>query len=104
MAKKRDDLHERLLRDLQALKLSRIAEVYQEILNEAARKDTSMLEVLSTLVADEATLRSERALERRMRAARLPKQKRLEQYDIVDPVEEFRSECCAELCHHSLSG
>jgi DNA replication protein DnaC len=85
MAKKRDDLHERLLRDLQVLKLSRIAEVYQEILDEAARKNTSMLEVLGTLVAEEATLRSERALERRMRAARLPKQKTLEQYDFTFP-------------------
>ena len=85
MAKKRDDLHEHLLRDLQALKLARIAEVYQEVLDEAGRKNTSMLQVLSTLVAEEATLRSERALQRRMRAARLPKQKTLQDYDFTFP-------------------
>jgi DNA replication protein DnaC len=85
MAKKRDDLHEHLLRDLQALKLARIAEVYQEVLDEAGRKNTSMLQVLSTLVAEEATLRSQRALQRRMRAARLPKQKTLQDYDFTFP-------------------
>jgi DNA replication protein DnaC len=85
MAKKRDDLHDRLLRDLQALKLSRIAEIYREILDDAARKNSSMLEVLSTLVAEEAILRSQRALERRMRAARLPKQKTLAEYDFTFP-------------------
>ena len=85
MAKKRDDLHEQLLRDLEALKLSHIAEVYREVLDEAARKNVSMLEVLSTLVAAEATLRSERALQRRMRAARLPKPKTLTEYDFSFP-------------------
>ncbi len=38
--------HEQLLRDLAELKLHRIAEVYQEVLNEAARKGSSMLDVL----------------------------------------------------------
>jgi DNA replication protein DnaC len=85
MAKKRDDLDERLLRDLQALKLVRIAEIYQEVLDQAGRKNTSMLEVLSTLMAEEATLRSQRALQRRMRAARLPKQKTLQDYDFTFP-------------------
>ncbi len=33
---KRDDLHENLMRDLASLKLSRIAEIYPEVLDEAA--------------------------------------------------------------------
>ena len=34
---KRDELYEKLLRDLAALKLSRIAESYRDVLDEAAR-------------------------------------------------------------------
>jgi len=37
---------EAFLRDLVELKLHRIAEMYQEVLNEAARKGTSIFEVL----------------------------------------------------------
>jgi len=73
---KHNELHEKLLRDLAALKLSRIAEIYREVLDEAARKNSSALEVLSTLIGEEATFRSERALQRRIRLARLPNQRR----------------------------
>ena len=38
---KRDEVHEKLMRDLATLKLSRIAEIYREILDEAARKNSS---------------------------------------------------------------
>jgi DNA replication protein DnaC len=82
---KRDDLHQRLMRDLATLKLSRIAETYREVLDEAARKNSSMLEVLSTLIAEEAIARNERALQRRIRGARLPKRKTLEEYDFTFP-------------------
>ena len=82
---KRDNLHEALMRDLRTLKLSRIAEIYREVLDEAARQNSSMLEVLSTLVAAEAVARSERALQRRIRQARLPKRKTLEEYDFSFP-------------------
>jgi len=82
---KRDDLHSKLLHDLQKLNLFRIAETYREVLDEAARKNSSMLEVLSTLIADEATARSERALLRRIRQARLPKCKTLQEYDFSFP-------------------
>jgi DNA replication protein DnaC len=81
----RDKAHEKLLRDLATLKLSRIAEIYREVLDEAARKNSSMLEVLSTLIAEEAIARSERALQRRIRQARLPKRKTLEEYDFTFP-------------------
>jgi DNA replication protein DnaC len=77
--------HERLLRDLADLKLHRIAEMYQEVLNEAARKGTSMLEVLATLIGEEADARRQRALEKRILRARLPKRKLLEEYNFSFP-------------------
>jgi DNA replication protein DnaC len=77
--------HERLLRDLTDLKLQRIAEMYQEVLNEAARKGSSMLEVLTTLIGEEADARRLRALEKRILRARLPKRKTLEEYDFSFP-------------------
>jgi DNA replication protein DnaC len=77
--------HERLLRDLAELKLHRIAELYQEMLNEAARKGTSMLEVLATLIGEEADARRQRALEKRILRARLPKRKLLEEYNFSFP-------------------
>jgi DNA replication protein DnaC len=82
---KRDEMHEKLMRDLVTLKLSRIAEIYREVLDEAASKNSSTLEVLSTLIAEEAIARSERALQRRIRQARLPKRKTLEEYDFTFP-------------------
>ena len=77
--------HERLLRDLADLKLHRIAEMYQAVLNEAARKGTSMLEVLATLIGEEADARRQRALEKRILRARLPKRKLLEEYNFSFP-------------------
>lgn len=78
-------LHKALERDLAALRLTRIAETYQEILKTAARKGSSMLEVLSLLVAEEAAALRERALLRRIRKAKLPKRKTLEEYDFSFP-------------------
>jgi len=80
---KHDGLHDKMMRDLTTLKLTRIAEIYREVLDDAARKNSSMLEVFSTLVAEEATARRERALQRRIRQARLPKRKTLEEYDFT---------------------
>ena len=72
-------------RDLADLKLLEIAQHYRDVLDEAARKGTSMLEVLSTLVGMELAVRQQRALERRLRQARLPKQKTLADYDFAFP-------------------
>ena len=74
-----------LERDLADLKLLEIAKCYREVLDEAARKGSSMLEVLATLVGMEQTVRQQRALERRLRQARLPKQKTLADYDFNFP-------------------
>ena len=78
-------LHELLLRDLAELKLSQIAENYREILDEAARQNTSLLEVLASLIAAEVAVRRQRAIERRIRQAKLPPRKTLEDYDFTFP-------------------
>ena len=77
--------HEKLLKDLAELKLHRIAEIYQEVLDEAARKQSSMLEVLEILVAEEAAVRHNRALVNRIKHAHLPPRKTLESYDFTWP-------------------
>jgi len=77
--------HEKLLRDLAELKLHRIAELYQEMLNQAARNGASMLHVLTALIGEEVTVRRQRALERRIHRARLPKRKTLQEYDFNFP-------------------
>jgi DNA replication protein DnaC len=85
MARRDDNLHTRLDRDLADLKLPEIAKGYREVLDEAARKGTSMLEVLATLFGLEQTARQQRALQRRLREARLPKPKTLAEYDFNFP-------------------
>ena len=66
------DPHAALREHLAELRLDQIAELYPEVMNEAARKNCSPLDVLVTLVAAEVTARRERALQRRIAAARLP--------------------------------
>lgn len=78
-------IHEKLRSDLAELKLHRIAEIYQEVLDEAARKQNSMLQVLAALVAEEAAACHNRALERRIQRAKLPPRKMLEDYDFTWP-------------------
>jgi DNA replication protein DnaC len=82
---RRDDPQSRLDRDLVELKLLEIAKAYRQVLDEAARKGSSMLEVLATLIGLEQTARRQRALERRMGASRLPKPKTLADYDFTFP-------------------
>jgi DNA replication protein DnaC len=85
MARRDDNLQAQLDRDLAELKLPEIAKGYREVLDEAARKGTSMLEVLATLFGLEQAARQQRALQRRLREARLPKQKTLAEYDFNFP-------------------
>jgi DNA replication protein DnaC len=72
-------------RDLADLKLLEIAKHYRHVLDEAARKGSSMLDVLRTVAGMEQAARQQRALERRLRQARLPKQKTLADYDFTFP-------------------
>ena len=85
MARRDDNLQARLERDLSELKLLEVARFYRELLDEAARKGSSMLEVLATLVGMEQAARQQRALERRLHEARLPKQKTVAEYDFTFP-------------------
>jgi DNA replication protein DnaC len=85
MARHDDNLQARLDRDLAELKLPEIAKGYREVLDEAARKGTSMLEILATLFGMEQAARQQRALQRRLREARLPKQKTVAEYDFQFP-------------------
>jgi DNA replication protein DnaC len=85
MARRDDNLQARLDRDLVELKLPVIAKNYREVLDEAARKGNSFLEVLALLIGMEQAAREQKALERRMREARLPKTKALAEYDFKFP-------------------
>jgi DNA replication protein DnaC len=85
MARRDDNLQARLDRDLALLKLPEIAKNYREVLDEAARKGSSMLEILALLIGLEAGGRQQRALQRRLAQARLPKRKTLEEYDFNFP-------------------
>ena len=85
MSDRHKQLQEMLLQDLAELKLTQIAETYREVLDEAARKNTSMLDVLAALIAAEVTARRQRALERRIWQAKLPKRKTLEEYNFDFP-------------------
>jgi hypothetical protein len=48
-----EPLHQLLLWDLEQLKLTQIAETYREVLDEAARQNTSMLQTLAALISAE---------------------------------------------------
>ncbi len=85
MARREDNLQTRLDRDLAELKLPEIAKAYREVLDDAARKGSSMLEVLATLIGLEQAARQQRALQRRLCEARLPKLKTLAEYDFTFP-------------------
>jgi DNA replication protein DnaC len=85
MARRDENLQARLDRDLAELKLAEIAHSYREVLAEAARNGSSMLEVLATLFGVELAAREQRALQRRLREARLPKQKTMTEYDFTFP-------------------
>jgi DNA replication protein DnaC len=85
MTDRQPRLHELLLQHLAELRLNQIAETYREVLDEAARQNTSMLDVLASLIASEITVRRQRAMERRMRHAKLPPRKTLEEYDFTFP-------------------
>ena len=78
-------LQQTLGEDLLYLKLSRIAEVYRQVLEEAAQQSHSTLDVLAQLVSEEATAKRARSVEYRIRKARLPKLKTLAEYDFSFP-------------------
>jgi len=82
---KTPDYHQQLQHDLEALRLSRIAEVYREVLDQAATDGWSFLQALAHIIGSEASQRAERAVQSRIKRARLPKLKTLEEYDFNFP-------------------
>jgi DNA replication protein DnaC len=83
--KRERKLHEQLTSDLESLRLTRILEIYKELLDEGAVNGWTMLQTLACLVGHEASDRAERALQRRVKRAHLPKWKMLEEYDFNFP-------------------
>jgi len=77
--------HDRLRHELLELKLAHVADNYREVLDEAARRNTPMLDILLQLVGGQVAARRDGALARRVRIARLPALKRLEDYDFTFP-------------------
>jgi len=77
--------HQLLQEQLAELKLAQIAELYPQVLDDAARKNSSAFDVLAALVGAEITARRQRALQRRIREARLPPRKTLEEFDFTFP-------------------
>lgn len=81
---KRDE-HESLKRDLEALRLLEILETYRATLDQAASEGWSNLKLLAHVIGAEAARRDERALARRIKRARLPRLKTIEEYDFTFP-------------------
>jgi DNA replication protein DnaC len=77
--------HDRLHQELIELKLGHVAENYRQVLDEAARNNTPMLDILLQLIGGQVAARRDGALARRVRNARLPALKRLEDYDFTFP-------------------
>jgi DNA replication protein DnaC len=99
MGADRPRIHELLQQDLADLKLTKIAEIYREV-DEAARENTSMLEVFATLISAEISAHRERALQRRMQRAKLPKRKTLDEYDFTFPKRIPKQKMPWRQCAH----
>ena len=82
------------------LKLSYIAEHYGDLAKQAAHKQCSHVEYLSQLVEGEALLRRDRATRRRIRMARFPVIKTLDQFRWDWPTQINR----AQVQHHFTLG
>ncbi len=79
------DPHHPLEEHLARLRLPHIASSYREVLEEGLRAKHSVLTILTQLMAGEVAQREVRSLERRIRAARLPKERTLAEYDFSHP-------------------
>jgi len=66
---------------LDYLKLSYIRDNYKNIVSNAEKKQVNHLDFLSRIIDCETIARQERALQRRLKGARLPYIKTMEQYN-----------------------
>ena len=82
-----EDPSEDLRRQLQLLKLTSILERFEELARKAAAEQWSHVDFLARLVEGEAVLHQDRARQRRIRQARFPVLKSLEQFDFTWPTK-----------------
>ena len=83
---------DKLTENLIYLKLPWIRENYKSLASEAAQKPWSHIEFLGCLIEGETILRTDRATERRIKTARFPVQKTVEQFDWTWPKKINRSQ------------
>lgn len=83
---------ERLRANLLRLGLTRILEIYPDLLSKAREARLSPLETLDRLVEEEARSRFERLVARRIREARFPVQKTLDSFDFSHPKKINREQ------------
>ena len=79
--KDNDKEHSQLDQQLRYLKLPFIRDHYQDLAAQAARKNWAHVDYLGNLVSGEAALRRDRSIERRIRMARFPLIKTLDQFN-----------------------
>lgn len=79
--------HEQIQKNLAALKLTWMAEHYETLLKEAIKKKTGPLEYLAELLRGEHQTRTQRGIERRVKAARFPVEKTLDTFNWQWPAE-----------------
>jgi DNA replication protein DnaC len=76
---------DRLRQNLTKLGLTRILEIYPDLITKAKQEELSHLETLDRLVEEEARTRFERLVARRIREARIPVMKSLDSFDFKFP-------------------
>lgn len=76
-----DPTYERIQTHLQALKLGRILQVLDRVAEDAAQAEGTYLDFLDRLLSAEAEAKDERGVTTRIRMARFPFHKTLEQFD-----------------------
>lgn len=84
--------HEQIQNTLAALKLTWMGEHYEALLNEAITKKTGPLEYLAELLRGEHQTRTQRGIERRIKAARFPVEKTLDTFKWQWPTELDRQQ------------
>ena len=103
MTDRQTRLQQQLLRDLAELRLTQIAATYREVLDEAARQNSSTLEILAGLVALEVTHRQQQALERRIQRTSCRRARRSKTTTSTSP-DAFPNKRCSACLTVSSSG
>lgn len=78
--------HEKISADLKYLRLPKFLEIYRETVDFAADKNLSYLEFLCTLLGEEASAREQKAIQAKLKRAKLPNTKTIDDYDFSFPT------------------